>query len=173
MSSVDTNLAAAALAIALIAFVTAFGQLMQQYFATADGYRRCQRSVMGGWATKTRLRWRWREFRFETLYTTPEIFMAGGNMPAMDYFAYNGIMWSKREDFVLITGSHRSLSQTFVLPEQTGPNVHKVSHEIVCSDSKNLREVELSLCKACFGAYSWASLVNIDDDAHVSSASIR
>jgi hypothetical protein len=27
---------------------------------------------MGGWAKKTRLRWRWREFRFATLYTTPE-----------------------------------------------------------------------------------------------------
>jgi hypothetical protein len=127
MSNTDISIAAAALAIALIAFVTALGQLVQQYFATADGHRRYQRSVMGGWATKTRLRWRWREFRFETLYTTPEIFMAGGNMPAMDYFAYNGMIWSKREDFVLITGSHRSLSQTSVLPEQTGPNVHKLA----------------------------------------------
>jgi hypothetical protein len=75
MSGIDTNIAAAALAISLVAFVTALGQLLQQYFATADGYRRCQRSVMGDWAKKTRLRWRWREFRFETLYTTPEIFI--------------------------------------------------------------------------------------------------
>ncbi|KAG9241993.1 hypothetical protein BJ878DRAFT_195333 [Calycina marina] len=37
------------------------GQLLQQCFATADGYRRCQRSVMGEWSSKTRLRWRWRE----------------------------------------------------------------------------------------------------------------
>jgi hypothetical protein len=33
--------------------------------------------VMGEYAQKTRLHWRWREFRFETLYTTPEIFLTG------------------------------------------------------------------------------------------------
>ncbi|TVY43401.1 hypothetical protein LOCC1_G004571 [Lachnellula occidentalis] len=75
MGTADVSIAATALAIALVAFVTALGQLLQQYFATADGYRRCQRSVMGEWASRTRLRWRWREFRFETLYSTPEIFM--------------------------------------------------------------------------------------------------
>jgi hypothetical protein len=73
MGGVDTNLAATALAVSLVAFFIALGQLVQQYFATADGYRRCQRSVMGEWARMTRLRWRWREFRFETLYTTPTI----------------------------------------------------------------------------------------------------
>jgi hypothetical protein len=81
MTSADTNLAAAALAIALVALVTTVGQLLQQYFATADGYRRCQKSVMGEYARKTRLQWRWSEFRFETLYTTPEIFLAGQGSP--------------------------------------------------------------------------------------------
>jgi hypothetical protein len=57
MGGIDTNIAAAALAISLVAFVTALGQLFQQYLATADGYRRCQSSVMGGWAKRTRLRW--------------------------------------------------------------------------------------------------------------------
>lgn len=75
MGGNDTNIAAAALAIALVAVVTTLGQLLQQYFATADGHRRCQPSVMGAWAQKTRLNWRWKEFRFETLYTTPEISM--------------------------------------------------------------------------------------------------
>lgn len=72
-SHTDTNLAGAALAIALVALLTTIGQLLQQYFATADGYRRCQSSVMGPWAKRTRLKWRWREFRFETLFTTPTI----------------------------------------------------------------------------------------------------
>ena len=76
MGRVDTVVAAAALAVALVAFVIASGQLLQQYFATADGYRRCQRSVMREWATLTRLRWRWREFRFETLYTASEFWIA-------------------------------------------------------------------------------------------------
>lgn len=75
-SQSDTNLAGAALAIALVALLTTIGQLLQQYFATADGYRRCQSSVMGPWARRTRLKWRWRQFRFETLFTTPTIGVA-------------------------------------------------------------------------------------------------
>lgn len=90
MGNVDVSLAATALAIALVAFITALGQLLQQYFATADGYRRCQRSVMGEWASKTRLRWRWREFRFETLYTTPELFMTNTGPDRSDQVLIEG-----------------------------------------------------------------------------------
>lgn len=63
-----------ALVVSLIALLATIGQLLQQYFATADGFRRCQPSVMGLWAQKTTLRWRWREFRFETLFAIPRIF---------------------------------------------------------------------------------------------------
>ena len=69
---VQTNLAVAALAIALVALVTTVLQVVQQFFATADGYRRCQPSVLGPWARYTRLRWRYSEMRFETLFTTLE-----------------------------------------------------------------------------------------------------
>jgi uncharacterized membrane protein len=63
-----------ALLISLIALFTAAGQLLQQYFATAEGYRRCQRSVMGEfWGSRTMLKWRWREFRFETIYYVPKL----------------------------------------------------------------------------------------------------
>jgi len=98
----DTSLAGAALAIALVALVTALGQLLQQYFATADGFRRCQKSVMGGYARQTRLRWRWREFRFETLYTIPEIFLTGEGAP-------------RRVGQVLLTGSEKS-RETSLIP---------------------------------------------------------
>ena len=114
MSELEAKLAGAALAIALVAFITAFGQLLQQYFATADGFRRCQRSVMGEWATKTRLRWRWREFRFETLYTIPEIFMTS-TMP-------------DRQDQIFIAGGPESRTNTMV----PGPGYSKYSHETVC-----------------------------------------
>ena len=63
----------AALVVALVALVVALCQLLGQYFSTADGYRRCQSSVMGSWARFTRLRWRWSQFRFETLFTIPMI----------------------------------------------------------------------------------------------------
>lgn len=72
-SPADTNFTITALIISLCALVLTLGQLLGQYFATADDYRRCQPSVMGLWAKRTRLRWRWSQFRFETLFTTPEI----------------------------------------------------------------------------------------------------
>jgi hypothetical protein len=65
--------AVTALVISLVALLATFGQVLQQYFATADGYRRCQPSVMGLWGKKTELRWRWREFRFETIYYVPSL----------------------------------------------------------------------------------------------------
>jgi hypothetical protein len=101
MAGTDTNLAAAALAIALVALITTVGQLLQQYLATADGYRRCHKSVMGDYARKTRLHWRWREFRFETLYTTPEIFLTGDGVP-------------DRNGQVVLTGSNQSMQASLV-----------------------------------------------------------
>ena len=62
-----------ALIVSLVALTVALGQLLGQYFATADGHRRCQSSVMGPWSKHTKLRWRWQEFRFETLYAVPKI----------------------------------------------------------------------------------------------------
>ena len=62
-----------ALIVALLALVIALGQLIQQIFGTADGYRRCQQSVIGPWAKYTKLRWRWSQFRFETKFATPDI----------------------------------------------------------------------------------------------------
>jgi hypothetical protein len=107
MSGTDTNLAGAALAIALVALITAVGQLLQQYLATADGYRRCHKSVMGEYAQKTRLHWRWREFRFETLYTTPEIFLTG-----------DGAL--SRRGQVVLTGSNDSRQVSLVPMTSTG-----------------------------------------------------
>ena len=43
----EANVATAALVIAISAFVIACGQPLQQLFATADGLRRCQPSVIG------------------------------------------------------------------------------------------------------------------------------
>ena len=73
MSSEQDNTAIVAIVIALIAFFVTTAQLLQALFGTAIGYRQCQPSVMGEWATKTRRKWRWSEFRFETIFTTPNI----------------------------------------------------------------------------------------------------
>ena len=67
----DVTISTAALTVALAALLLTMSQVMGQFFATADGYRRCQSSVMGSWAKLTRRRFRWGEIRFETLYSTP------------------------------------------------------------------------------------------------------
>jgi hypothetical protein len=68
-----------ALIVAVVALIISGWQLAQQLFATAtDGKRFCQGSVMGIWARKTRLSWRWSQIRFETKYTTPELRMTSG-----------------------------------------------------------------------------------------------
>lgn len=71
--AVDNAIAIAALVISLVALLTTLLQLLQQYFATADGYRRCQNSVMAGWAKFTRRHFRWKEFRYETIFVVPDI----------------------------------------------------------------------------------------------------
>ena len=73
MPSEQDNTALAAIIIAIVAFLVTTGQLLQQIFGTAVGYRHCQASVIGDWATLTRRKWRWSEFRFETKFTTPNI----------------------------------------------------------------------------------------------------
>jgi hypothetical protein len=73
MANGEITLAGAALAVALTALFIAIGQLLQQVFGTAEGYRRCQSSVLGPWARKTRLTWRWSQFRFEVKFTTPHL----------------------------------------------------------------------------------------------------
>lgn len=72
MADGEISIASAALAVALTALVIAVGQFLQQVI-TAEGYRRCQRSVLGDWAAGTRLVWRWSQFRFEVKFVTPAI----------------------------------------------------------------------------------------------------
>ena len=94
-----------ALIVALLALLIALGQLLQQIFGTADGYRRCQSSVIGTWATKTRLSWKWSEFRFETKFTTPTIRL----LPIREQYRFNTTVKDGRgREHVSLTGSTKS-----------------------------------------------------------------
>lgn len=101
MASEQDSTAIVAIIIALIAFFVTTAQLLQALFGTAVGYRHCQPSVMGGWATKTRRKWRWSEFRFETIFTTPNI--------RLDNFSNN----YERSGSVYITGDEKSRRETY------------------------------------------------------------
>lgn len=105
------DVAIAALVIALVSFVNALGQLLQQYFATADGYRRCQPSVMGLWSKRARLRFRLRQFRFETQFEIPIVTIGG-------YPSNVG----KLDNKIPITGFEKSRKDTLL------PNGYKFKH---------------------------------------------
>lgn len=108
----ETSLATAALVIALCSLFITTCQLLGQYFATADGYRRCQPSVMGRWAKMTRLRWRWSQFRFEILFTTPEILLVPVSIGEVTQKVSRG--YKPQHDFEIITGSPSSKDATLV-----------------------------------------------------------
>lgn len=65
-----------ALAIALVALLVSFSQLLAALFSTAEGYRRCQESVIGEWAEYSHRRWHETQWRFETMVVTPEFLLA-------------------------------------------------------------------------------------------------
>jgi len=82
-----------ALITSLAAFAITVLQVLQQYLASADGYRRCAPSVIGPWSRTlsdffscgttanlciggTHRRFRGRELRFEVVFETPVIFLA-------------------------------------------------------------------------------------------------
>ena len=48
----ESKLALAALIIGLSALLITTSQLLQQIFGTAEGYRRCQSSVVGPWSRR-------------------------------------------------------------------------------------------------------------------------
>ncbi|TVY83380.1 hypothetical protein LSUE1_G001256 [Lachnellula suecica] len=77
----DTNasqniLGLVALLVSLIALTTTVLQVLQQYFSSAEGYRRCAESVMGLWSEGTHRRLVLKEFRVEVVFETPVIFVA-------------------------------------------------------------------------------------------------
>ncbi|KAH8591624.1 hypothetical protein B0O99DRAFT_631880 [Bisporella sp. PMI_857] len=117
-----------ALIISLVALVTTILQILQQYFSTADGHRRCAESVMGQWAKGTHRRLRLREFRVEVIFETPVLFMAPptnkrGPIPGREIH--------------YLTGTAESYIKTKVLPphdqtkqdEQTYARVHTADDE--------------------------------------------
>jgi hypothetical protein len=65
-----------ALIVSLVALVTTVLQVLQQYFSSAEGYRRCAKSVMGDWSSGTHRKLVAREFRVEVVFETPVILVA-------------------------------------------------------------------------------------------------
>ena len=75
-NNAQNYLSLVALIVSLVALLTTVLQVLQQYFSSAEGYRRCADSVMGLWAKGTHRKLRFQEFRIEVVFETPVIFTA-------------------------------------------------------------------------------------------------
>jgi hypothetical protein len=65
------SLTAVALIASFTALVIALGQLLQQVFGTAEGFRRTNKEIMGLFAQSRDRVFHWSELRFETRFSTP------------------------------------------------------------------------------------------------------
>ncbi|PYH48711.1 uncharacterized protein BP01DRAFT_379119 [Aspergillus saccharolyticus JOP 1030-1] len=81
MLSSSDSIALTAFIVSLNALSVTILQLLQQYFATAQGYNRCSRRYIGEWSRFRHRRYVWREFRFEVTFVRPVIYL-GSPRPA-------------------------------------------------------------------------------------------
>lgn len=120
----ETDVSTTALVVSLIALIIAIGQLTQQIFGTAEGYRRCQESIIGPWSRLRHRRFRFSELRIETQFMTPDFFLLedddsrlptnGEASGAVSYTWYNWVQSTMRSlgrdlcpaDVVPVDASH-------------------------------------------------------------------
>ncbi|KAL9619220.1 MAG: hypothetical protein Q9160_006155 [Pyrenula sp. 1 TL-2023] len=116
-----------ALLVSLVALIIAVGQLLQQVFGTAEGYRSCNASVIGPWS-KTRHRvLHIGELRMETRFQTPELTLVEDTSDGIETILNDPSITSWREParaakkgksyVYLIDGSQKSLESTYVSDE--------------------------------------------------------
>ncbi|KAJ5981900.1 hypothetical protein N7522_013528 [Penicillium canescens] len=74
----EEKLFLAAIILAVAAFIISVAQVLQQYLATAEGYRRCQEKVVGPWKCYTKRPFQLKELRCETRFGTPFIELGAG-----------------------------------------------------------------------------------------------
>ncbi|KAK5996559.1 hypothetical protein PT974_01896 [Cladobotryum mycophilum] len=72
----DFVVAAVALVVSVVALLATFMQVLQQYYASAQGYSQCNEKVMGLWAKTKSRQFRWDELRFEVHFDAPVIFLS-------------------------------------------------------------------------------------------------
>ncbi|KAL9024813.1 MAG: hypothetical protein Q9180_007799, partial [Flavoplaca navasiana] len=111
----ESKIAIAALVVSLVALVTTVSQVLSQLFATADGYRRCQTSIIGGWGGQTHRKFRWTDLRFETIYTTPRFSL----MPytGKTVICGTGAMTNRRiQEYNPLDGTPEMIEKTYATP---------------------------------------------------------
>ncbi|KAG9232073.1 hypothetical protein BJ875DRAFT_96297 [Amylocarpus encephaloides] len=118
-----------ALIVSLVALLTTVLQVLQQYFSSAEGYRRCAPSVMGAWASGTHRKLVSREFRVEVVFETPVILVAP---PSNE----RGPIPGRKIHY--IDGTDKSYKNTRVLrlDEQDNQTKHRVARVHTADDER-------------------------------------
>ncbi|RDA86940.1 hypothetical protein CP532_1855 [Ophiocordyceps camponoti-leonardi (nom. inval.)] len=101
-SEPELFVAIAALVVSIVALTATFMQVIQQYYASASGYSKCNEKVMGGWAKTKSRRFSWDELRYEVQFDAPVIFVSPpsntrGPIPTAPIHVLNGTDKSKKE----------------------------------------------------------------------------
>ncbi|KAM0259371.1 hypothetical protein ACHAQJ_003403 [Trichoderma viride] len=101
-NNADFVVAAVALVVSVVALFGTFMQVLQQYYASAQGYSLCNEKVMGGWAKSKSRRFRLEELRFEVQFDVPVIFVSSpknknGPVAGADIYYLDGSEKSQKD----------------------------------------------------------------------------
>lgn len=107
-----------ALIISIVALVIAVFQLLAQIVGTIEGYRHCQESVLGKWSKHRKRDWSWTQFRYGTLFKTPEITL--------------GPCHNQPKGVLGLYGNDQSRKETYCDIAADKKNTEEQSTELVC-----------------------------------------
>jgi hypothetical protein len=101
-NNADFVVAAVALVVSVVALLATFMQVLQQYYASAQGYSLCNEKVMGGWAKTKSRQFRLDELRFEVQFDVPVIFVSSpknknGPVAGADIYYLDGSEKSQKD----------------------------------------------------------------------------
>ncbi|KIW19212.1 hypothetical protein PV08_03506 [Exophiala spinifera] len=144
-----------ALVVSLVALCVALLQVLQQYTATADGFRRCHSSVMGNWAALTQRRFRLSELRFETVFAVPVIFLRDDDSVPL--------VWFRNRPVIDIEGTDASVRSTSMSDAVARHKPHRLSGSLGFSARKFPKLFNDNKCDAVLidnDLVSWVRLLD-------------
>ncbi|KAK3988002.1 hypothetical protein QBC44DRAFT_111838 [Cladorrhinum sp. PSN332] len=123
-----------ALILSVVALISTFAQLFQQYLATATGYSNCGESVMGEWHKSKKRNLRASELRFEVQFETPVIFVCPptnkrGPLPGKPISFVNGSPESLKETRTLLPDEEIKRVEAAMASSSSSSRVHTADNE--------------------------------------------
>ncbi|KAK4168352.1 hypothetical protein QBC43DRAFT_117212 [Cladorrhinum sp. PSN259] len=123
-----------ALILSVVALISTFAQLFQQYLASAIGYANCGETVMGEWHHSKKRKFRASELRFEVQFETPVIFVCPptnerGPIPGKPINFVNGTPESLKDTRTLMPDEEIKRVQAAMASSSSSSRVHTADNE--------------------------------------------